>query len=217
MPQRDSKFRGLIGVPQPLPDDDEEGPGAGFDLIPTTTAPQRSASARRHPSRRGRADPRAAITWARQSSKREPRAWPDYTAQVPDVLSARLARRLVLDEETRGDPRFPLGILHYLSAAYGTIPLAPLEAWFPPQDPLELAGWQPPEAARWALAWRARSIGHRRLVRSGSALHQDVARAMHELPRRLKLLPDPVLAWEVQAEALARLLDALDAEKGGLS
>lgn len=192
-------------APPPTATDRSQGRGSvakitgdiegGFELSPAPPRPR----ARSRPG----TGARAAVAAARLSSRREPRAWPAFTAQVPDTLSARLALRLARDQEASGD--FRLGLLHYLNAAYAAIPQAPLEAWIAPGDP--------PEAVLLALAWRERGSAHRRLIRSGSSLHQDVARAMHELVRRLKLLPDPVLAWEVQAEALTRLLDELDAEQ----
>ena len=151
---------------------------------------------------------------ARASSRREPRAWTAFTPQLPDALSARLVLRLARDQEATGD--FQLGLLHYLNAAYAAIPpLPPPEDWIPPADPEERENWRPPEAVRWALAWRDRGIAHCKMVTSGSKLHEDVARVMHKLPGRLGLLRDPVLTWEVQAEALARLLDQLDAADAG--
>lgn len=214
MPPRDNKFRGLIGVPRPLPDD--EAPES-TPLRPVAAAIEPKEFARpvqppRSRRSRSRVSAREAVIAARNSSRHEPQAWVRYTTQLPDTLSARLVRRLVRDRDASGD--LQLGLLHYLNVAFARIPQSPLEDWFPPEDPEELAAWVPPEAAQWALAWRVRGDASRKPTRAGSQLHEDVALAMHQLSERLKLIPG-IWAWEVQAEALARVLDELDADQAG--
>lgn len=223
MPSRDDRFSGLIGVPKPLPDDDEpEAPAALRRPQGLAEGSGRRGEAREfaRPPRarrlRSRVSAHEAVISARISSRREPQAWVRYTTQLPGTLSARLARRLVRDREASGD--LQLGLLHYLNAAFARIPQSPLEAWLAPEDPDPLATWVPPEEVPWGLAWRERGIAGRKLTRAGSQLHEDVARAMNQLAGRLELpLPQRVWTWEVQAEALARLLDELDGESGGPS
>jgi hypothetical protein len=133
---------------------------------------------------------RTAVALARESSRREPKGWVPYTTQLPDALDTRLLRRLAADQVATKD--FQLGQLHYLNAAFGRVP------------------GNPEGAARLAVAWRDRKVEYGEMIRSGSSLQQAVALAMRQLRTPLKLLPQRVWVWEVQAEALARLLDELD-------
>lgn len=233
MPSPDKKFSGLIGVPAPLPDDDEPPEATPPHPGPTAIEPEEFARPRgliegsgrrgearefarpRRPRRqRSRISAHEAVINARISSRREPQAWVRYTTQLPDNLCARLARRLVRDREASGD--LQLGLQHYLNVAFSRAPQSPLEDWFPPEDREEMAAWVPPEEVQWALEWRVRGRTGRRLTRTGSQLHEDVALAMNQLAGRLKIpLPQRVWVWEVQAEALARLLNELDADQPG--
>jgi hypothetical protein len=151
------------------------------------------------------------VATARDSSRYEPQAWEQFTTQLPSGLRRRLLQRLAQDQADSGD--YQLGLLHYLNAAYASIPHSPAADWLEPDDLGVLKKWTPPPAVRMALAWRHRAAGSQKLVKSGSQLQGDVARSVRELGTLSKLLPFRVWSWEILAEALARLLDELDAEQ----
>lgn len=154
---------------------------------------------------------RQAVTAARDSSRYEPQAWEQFTTMLPSGLRRRLLHRLAQDQADSGDYR--LGLLHYLNAAYASIPHSPAADWIAPDDLADLKQWTPPSAVRLALAWRRRTAGPQKPIKSGSQLQGDVARSVRELGTLSKLLPYRVWAWEILAEALARLLDELDADQ----
>jgi hypothetical protein len=190
----------LTEVPSALPDDDddllpdggrEDRAAAPVSGLPATPPPAAARPPRQARKPGQRISAREAVLAARASSRREPRAWVPHSVQVPDALYARLLERIVADQETADD--FQLGQLHYFSAAFAMIPSSP-EA-----------------AAEWAAAWRARGMEYRSMVKRGSSVRREAERAMRQLATRLKMLPVRAWLWEVEAEALARLLDQLDA------
>lgn len=144
----------------------------------------------RRPAWRG--DALAAVQAARDSAREDPRAWQSFSVRLPAVLVQRLSERLAADQLVTHD--FTLALSHYLEAALAAVP-----------SDLD-------RAAGWGFAWRKRSAGQRAgSTPTGSRLHKDTALAMHLLPGRLRTLGKRPNAWEIMAEALARLLDGLDA------
>jgi hypothetical protein len=142
-------------------------------------------------AQRGSLSARALVRAARTSARDRPREWETFTARLPADLANRLNLRVAQDKGAAGD--YGLAAAHYLNAALSQIP----------RD----IG----QAAQWGLDWRARSTDARTLTRgSGSRLHRDVASAMHELGSWLPTLDIHPRMWEIMAEALTRLLDALD-------
>lgn len=133
---------------------------------------------------------------ARVSARSEPRAWEPYTVRLPDALARRLAHRTAADKQATGD--LVLAMSHYLNAALALVPA------------------DPQAAAVWGVAWRKRqgeAIVRTPTRGTGRQLHRDVAAKMHNLTSWLPTLEDPRPAkWEVEAEALTRFLDAMDAE-----
>lgn len=150
------------------------------------------------PASRRPKDARGKLAASRLSARNEPRSWEPYSARLPAGLAGRLARRAAEDKIATGDRT--LAVSHYLNAALTLIPA----------DPRAAAGW--------GVAWRRRQETVTRPAQkaSGSLLRSDVARRMHDLTAMLPVLDDPRPAmWEIQAEAVTRFLDALDAEPAG--
>jgi hypothetical protein len=181
------------------PRQEAEPAGQPSDAAPAResrpAAPLRSVrtNAARPPAaaQRGSLDARALVRAARTSARDRPREWETFTARLPAGLANRLNLRVAQDKGAAGD--YGLAAAHYLNAALSQIP----------RD----IG----QAAQWGLDWRARSTDARTLTRgSGSRLHRDVASAMHELGSWLPTLDVHPRMWEIMAEALTRLLDALD-------
>lgn len=144
---------------------------------------------------RHRESAREAVIRSGNSARNESRSWVPFKPYLPGGLTARMLRRLAADQAASDKPTHLSGH-HYLNAALERVPAD--------------AG----AAAKWALAWRAREeweVPGPGPV-PGSKAHAEVARAMHLLRTALRGLEQPVRLWEVQAEALARLLDELDAE-----
>jgi hypothetical protein len=141
-------------------------------------------------------DARALIAASRASARNAPGEWENFSVRLPVALDQRLKKRFAADKTDKTAPRdYGLHRNHYLNAALTQVP-----------EDVE-------EAAKWGLDWRARSPAGRTLTRgSGSRLHRDVASAMHDLVDWLPTLEARPNAWEIQAEAVSRLLDQLDAE-----
>lgn len=127
---------------------------------------------------------------ARDSARDDPRSWEAFPAKLPAALVQRLNGQLAADQASTGE--YNLAIGHYLEAAFSAIPS------------------DVNRAAAWGFAWRKRADGAAQNVPVGSRLSHGTALAMHLLPARLRTLERRPKVWEIQAEALARLLDGLD-------
>lgn len=158
---------------------------------PASSSPQEPSTTAPHTKTREPLAARALVDAARTSARDRPREWEAFTARLPPDLARRLTLRVAEDKRATKD--YGLAAAHYLSAALSQVPTN-----------LE-------QAAQWGLDWRARTtIVRTTTIGSGSRLHRDVASAMHELGSWLRTLDVRPNMWEVMAEALARLLDALD-------
>jgi len=176
---------------EPIPVEHEAPPAAApLRSVPAEFAGSLGAAS-------GLKDARGLVSAARSSARDRPREWETFTARLPLGLADRLTLRLARDKRATGD--YGLAASHYLNAALSQIP-----------DDIE-------SAAQWGLDWRARSTDIRTLTRgSGSRLHRDVVFALHELSTWLPTLAVHPRTWEVMAEALTRLLDALDANEAAV-
>lgn len=136
------------------------------------------------------------VLQARDSARDEPGAWVPFTVRLPAALVRRLALRVAADKSALHLPT--LAASHYLNVALDAIPARPVRA------------------AEWGRAWRARKGGRAAATSaSGSRVHQDTASAMRDLAAWLPTLDLRVSVWEVEAEALARLLDSLGGDHQG--
>jgi hypothetical protein len=174
------------GDAEPITDEDLDDPERAIAKI----------SRRRAQPRRRRESARDAVTRSGRSARNESRRWVPFKPYLPKGLSARMLRRLAIDQAASDTPTRLAGN-HYLNAALERVPS------------------DPGEAGEWALAWRARGEGWETPGPGpvpGSLAHKDTARAMHLLNTGLRGLDQPPRLWEVEAEALARLLDELDAD-----
>jgi len=172
-------------APSPLPQAPSQArPGRTTSPVPPPPPPM---------SPRGTQGAVEAVRRARDSARDDPRGWEPFTVRLPGALVRRLKVRLAADQAATKD--FTLALSHYLEAALATIPT-------------DLA-----KAAAWGFAWRKRAGGApARNVPTGSLARKDTALVMHLLPARLGTLERKPAAWEIMAEALARLLDGLDAD-----
>lgn len=151
------------------------------------------------PESRRPKDARGRLAASRLSARNEPRAWVNYTVRLPDKLAERLRIREANDKLATRDRG--LHRSHYLNAALTQVPA------------------DPAAAVRWGVAWRARAENTTRpdQVVVGSRAHRDVRQVMDDLYMQIPVLPDPRPSlWEIQAEAVTRFLDALDAEPATL-
>jgi hypothetical protein len=161
--------------------------------------------ARRPPARRQLAaapEPEADDVGARQavldlvlescaSARNDPRSWEDAPVRLPLELARRLKVRLATDKAGTGNRQ--LGQNHYLNVAFARIP--------------ESLG----DAAAWGLAWRqAHATARTENAGSGTRLHKETAARMAGLADWLRTLDVHPALWQVEAEALARLLAELD-------
>lgn len=146
------------------------------------------------PETRRPKDARGRLAASRLSARNEPRSWVNYTVRLPDHLAGRLRIREANDKLATRDRG--LHRSHYLNAALAQVPA------------------DPAAAVRWGVAWRARAENTTRpdQVVVGSRAHRDVRQVMDDLYMQIPVLPDPRPSlWEIQAEAVTRFLDALDA------
>jgi hypothetical protein len=132
------------------------------------------------------------------SARNDPRSWEDAPVRLPLDLARRLKIRLATDKGGTGNRQ--LGANHYLNVAFGRIP-----------EDLR-------DAAAWGLAWRqAHATVRTENAGSGSRLHKETAARMAALADWLRTLDVHPALWQVEAEALTRLLAELDGPSPGES
>ena len=134
------------------------------------------------------------VARAQTSVRTSPAQWGGFSLRIPGALKQRLEDRWLADRERLEDYELALG--HYCEAALAEIP-GDIDA-----------------AAAWGAAYAA---AHRRErpVTVSPRLKLATANRMRKLNGRLQVRHDQrVRAWEVQAAAIERLLDRLDAEDG---
>jgi hypothetical protein len=138
---------------------------------------------------------REMVTRAQVSARTEPASWGSFAIRIPEPLKVRLDRRWVDDRDRLKD--YELAQCHYVEAALSQIPA------------------DPDTAAAWGAEYAAAHPGREQPVTTGPRMRRDTADRMRDLKGRLQVRrTQRVRAWEVQAAAIARLLDRLDAEDG---
>ena len=186
------EIMGLPASPPQRPEGLIEGSGRageprGLPSSPRRPGPATSPVPATYTSPRDGLEP---VRRARDSVRDDPRSWEAFATKLPRALVQRLNSQLAADQAATGD--YGLAIGHYLEAAFSAIPSSV------------------DKAAAWGFAWRKRQDGPAGSEPVGSRLRRDTALAMHLLPARLRTLERRPKVWEIQAEALARLLDGLD-------
>jgi hypothetical protein len=171
----------------------EAPPGVGLAVVPDPAA----ARTPRHPARRRRQPQKPApggawdrVLAAQVSAEDAPQDWEQFSVRLPAGLVTRLAARVVADKARTGNRR--LARCHYAQAALGAIDR------------------DPGKAAEAGMAWRRENRGTALRTVAGTRLHRDLAGRMHGLADQLQARAGSVRAWEVQAAAVAALLDALE-------
>lgn len=138
---------------------------------------------------------RELVARATRSARTSPGEWESFAIRVPAQLKARLDARWVADRNRM--EAWDLAQGHYVEAAL-----------------CELPG-DVDTAAAWGMAYADAHPDHGQPVPAGPRMRAVTARRMRELRGQLQVMRyRRVTAWEVQAAALERLLDRLDAEDG---
>jgi hypothetical protein len=116
-----------------------------------------------------------------------------FAIRIPDSLKERLGARWLADRTRLQD--WELAECHYVEAALGEIP-----------GDIDVA-------AAWGTAFAAAHPGREQAVTTGPRMRRATADRMRDLKGQLQVRrAQRVRAWEVQAAAIERLLDRLDAE-----
>lgn len=142
---------------------------------------------------------RELVREAAAAARENPQSLSPFTVRLPLELRNAVHRRVIADTETlaRTGARGQLPAAgHYVDAALRAIPADPVDA------------------AQWVREWREIHLDQAQSASApvGSRVRTDTGVAMNLLSKRLKLVAGRVLAQEVHAAAIVRLLDRLDAE-----
>jgi hypothetical protein len=135
---------------------------------------------------------RELVERAQASARIEPALWGAFAIRVPASLKKRMDHRWLADRTRLHD--YDLAQGHFAEAALCEIP-GDIEA-----------------AAAWGAAY---TIAHPRREQPATIsprVRLVTADRMRDLSGQLRVRPQVVRAWEVQAAALERLLNRLDAE-----
>jgi hypothetical protein len=138
---------------------------------------------------------REMVRRAQVSARTEPASWGSFAIRIPESLKVRLDQRWLKDRDGRED--YELAQCHYVEAALCEIP------------------GDVDTAAAWGAAYAAEHADREQPVTSGPRMRRVTADRMRALKGHLQVRrTQRVRAWEVQAAAIERLLDRLDAEDG---
>jgi len=138
---------------------------------------------------------RELVDRATLSVRTSPGEWESFSVRVPEQLKGRLDARWVADRSRLDNWALALG--HYTEAALCELP-GDIDT-----------------AAEWGIRYMDAHPDHLHPVPAGPRLRKVTARRMRELAGQLQVRRQQrVPAWAVQAAALDRLLDRLDAEDG---
>jgi hypothetical protein len=147
------------------------------------------------PARPGLMTAREMVRRAQLSARTEPARWEGFAIRVPEELKERLDARWLADRTRLHDWDLAQG--HYAEAALCEIP-GDIDA-----------------AAAWGVAFAAANARRGQPATISPRVRRATADRMRDLSGQLRVRrTQRVRAWEVQAAAIARLLDRLDAEDG---
>jgi hypothetical protein len=136
---------------------------------------------------------REMVKRAEASARTRPGEWGSFAIRIPDSLKARMDARWLADRTRLQD--WDLAECHYVEAALSEIP-GDIDA-----------------AAAWGAAFAAAHPGREQAVTTGPRMRRATANRMRDLKGQLQVRrTQRVRAWEVQAAAIERLMDRLDAE-----
>jgi hypothetical protein len=145
------------------------------------------------PATSGLTTAREMVKRAQVSARTRPGEWGSFAIRIPDSLKERLGARWLADRTRLQD--WELAECHYVEAALGEIP-----------GDIDVA-------AAWGMAFAAAHPGREPAVTTGPRMRRATADRMRDLKGQLQVRrAQRVRAWEVQAAAIERLLDRLDAE-----
>jgi hypothetical protein len=154
---------------------------------PAAAPPERAAS--------GLVTAREMVTRAQVSARTEPARWDGFAIRVPASLKKRLENRWLADRTRLHD--YDLAQGHYAEAALCEIP------------------GDADTAAAWGAAYAAAHPRREQPATISPRVRLVTADRMRDLSGQLRVRrTQMVRAWEVQAAAIERLLDRLDAEDG---
>lgn len=160
----------------------------------TAVATPRQVRAATSSSKRGsRPSAREAVDSSFLTARLHPGEWENVSVRVPDDLQVRLVARMVHDRKATKRPG--LGVNHYVNAALATIPA------------------ETKKALAWAEDYLRRVHGMPLSAKSRSTrVHRSVREALTDTEGELRLAARYGLLSYLQAEAIRRFLDRLDAE-----
>ena len=167
----------------------------GLHVAAESPSPPPEAPARPAPAgaASGLVTAREMVTRAQASARTEPGLWGSFAIRIPGSLKARLDERWLADRTRLQDYELAEG--HYVEAALCEIP------------------GDVDTAAAWGAAFAAAHQRGGQAVTAGPRMRLTTANRMRELKGQLQVRRNQrVRAWEVQAAAISRLLDRLDAE-----